>query len=199
MSFIILNFQDWVSPRWSNRAKQFYPHKLSAAMACLSLQTTSKPGQVSGNSPCFLWTCIILTQKNRGSRGFTLLPPPSLTDFRTHLLIFRLKLFNWGQIEASTWDWHVGHLKIAALANWFSNKTRSWEAEHWFSKYNVRLPIYQTYAVLQVEREWVWYEQWCKLKVVGGRTVPRGGLQGNSHNSDFLPQTGSYLQLGEGR
>ena len=150
MSFIILNFQDWVSPRWSNRAKQFYPHKLSAAMACLSLQTTSKPGQVSGNSPCFLWTCIILTQKNRGSRGFTLLPPPSLTDFRTHLLIFHLKLFNWGQIEASTWvrfdDWHVGHFKNVDTTHAHCWWTGSWEVEHCFSKCYARQSIYQTYG-----------------------------------------------------
>ena len=26
----------------------------------------------------------------------------------------------------------------------------------------------------------VWYKQWCRPKVVGGRTAPQGGLQGNS-------------------
>ena len=29
----------------------------------------------------------------------------------------------------------------------------------------------------------VWYKQWCRPKVVGGRTVPQGSLQGNSHNA----------------
>ena len=29
----------------------------------------------------------------------------------------------------------------------------------------------------------VWYKQWCMPKVVGCRTVPQGGLLGNSHNA----------------
>ena len=28
----------------------------------------------------------------------------------------------------------------------------------------------------------VWYKQWCRPQVVGGRTIPQGGLHGNSHN-----------------
>ena len=28
-----------------------------------------------------------------------------------------------------------------------------------------------------------WYKQWCRSKVVGGRRVPQGRLQGNSHNA----------------